>query len=203
MSIYGKLAKAKEMIANTELKKEGKNTFSNYDYFTPEQVQNLVQSVSNENGLLNLFSLKRNEFGVYGVLKVIDVDTGEFIEVEWATAIPEIKATNVAQQIGGCYTYTNRYLLSLTYWIVSNDLDFDTTENTKKFVESTKKEDKAEDTKEELPRFNKPEIEKLKGATEYLKKFEKSSDLIDDLLKKFRISGDKKREIADIRAAVK
>jgi hypothetical protein len=82
MSIYGKLAKAKEMIANTELKKEGKNTFSNYDYFTPEQVQNLVQSVSNENGLLNLFSLKRNEFGVYGVLKVIDVDTGEFIEVE-------------------------------------------------------------------------------------------------------------------------
>lgn len=64
-------------------------------------------------------------------------------------------------------------------------------------------ENKAEDTKEELPRFNKPEIEKLKGATEYLKKFEKSADLIDDLLTKFRISNDRKREIADVWASVK
>ena len=68
---------------------------------------------------------------------------------------------------------------------------------------TAKAEEKQAEKKEELPRFNKPEMEKLKGATEYLKKFDTSDALIQDILKKFRISNDSKREIADIRAAVK
>lgn len=132
MTIYEKLAKAKQQIANTEMKKAGKNSFSNYDYFTPEQVSMLVQKACDDNGLITLFSLKRNEFGEYGVLTVIDVAEGWEITVEWATAIPEIKATNVAQQIWGCMTYTERYLKMSLFWIIDNNLDFDTTENTKK-----------------------------------------------------------------------
>lgn len=132
MTIYEKLAKAKQQIANTEMKKAGKNSFSNYDYFTPEQVSMLVQKACDDNWLITLFSLKRNEFWEYGVLTVIDVAEGWEITVEWATAIPEIKATNVAQQIWGCMTYTERYLKMSLFWIVNNDLDFDTTENTKK-----------------------------------------------------------------------
>lgn len=132
MTIYEKLGNAKQQIANTEMKKAGKNSFSNYEYFTPEQVSILVQKACDTCGLLTLFSLKRNEYGEYWVLRVVDVETWDFIEVEWATAIPEIKATNVAQQIWGCMTYTERYLKMSLFWIVNNDLDFDTTENTKK-----------------------------------------------------------------------
>ena len=67
---------------------------------------------------------------------------------------------------------------------------------------TAKAEEKPADKKAELPRFNAPELEKLKGATEYLKKFEKSIDLITDLQTKFRISDTKKREIAEVWARV-
>jgi len=132
MTVFEKLANARQQIASTKMEKAGKNTFSNYNYFTPEQVQYLVQKANESCGLISLFSLERNEFWEYGVLEIIDVETWEKITVKGATAIPEIKATNVAQQIWGCYTYTNRYLLQLTYWIADNTLDFDTTENTMK-----------------------------------------------------------------------
>lgn len=132
MNVYSKLANAKKQIANTKMEKAWKNSFSNYNYFTPEQVAQLVQKACEDNGLITLFSLKRNEYWEYGVLQIIDTEKWEQIEIEWATAIPEIKATNVAQQIGGCMTYTERYLKMSAFWIIDNNLDFDTTENTKK-----------------------------------------------------------------------
>lgn len=132
MTIYEKLANAKQQIAQSDMKKAGHNSFSGYDYFTPEQVSMLVQKACDSCGLVTLFSLKRNEYGEYGLLKVVDAETWESVEVEWATAIPEIKATNVAQQIGGCMTYTERYLKMSLFGIIDNNLDFDTTENTKK-----------------------------------------------------------------------
>lgn len=70
-------------------------------------------------------------------------------------------------------------------------------ENTAKAQET-----KPAEKKEELPRFNDPELEKLKGATEYLKKFDTSDALIKDLLTKFRISNANKAKIADIWASV-
>ena len=54
------------------------------------------------------FDLKRNELGVFGVLTIFDLETGENIDYIMATAIPEIKATNIAQQLGGGGTYTER-----------------------------------------------------------------------------------------------
>ena len=134
MTVFEKLANARQQIANTKMEKAGKNTFSNYNYFTPEQVQQLVEKANESCWLISLFSLDRNEFWEYGVLEVVDIETWEKITVKWATAIPEIKATNLAQQIWGAMTYTNRYLLQLTYWIADNTLDFDTTENTMKTV---------------------------------------------------------------------
>lgn len=132
MTIYSKLAKAKQQIATTKMEKAGKNSFSNYSYFTPEQVAQLVQKACDDNGLITLFSLKRNEYWEYWVLSIIDIDEAWELTIEWATAIPEIKATNVAQQIGWCMTYTERYLKMSAFWIIDNNLDFDTTENTKK-----------------------------------------------------------------------
>ena len=66
---------------------------------------------------------------------MFDIDTGNSIEYIMATAIPEIKATNIAQQLGGCVTYTERYLKMSAFGIVDNNLDPDTTNNTKKTEE--------------------------------------------------------------------
>ena len=133
--LLNKLAAAKAEIKATKLKKEGKNTFSNYDYFTPSQIEFLVATACHNNKLLTSFDLIRNDLGVYGRLTIYDLESGEKLTTEMASAIPEIKATNIAQQLGGCVTYTERYLKMSLFGITDNQLDFDTTENTKKQAE--------------------------------------------------------------------
>ena len=130
-----KIAECKKSIKRTEMVKDGKNNYSNYTYFTPSKIEQLVSDVCNEEKLLTTFELKRNEFGEFGVLTIWDTENGESLSFEMATAIPEIKATNVSQQIGGCMTYTERYIKTSVFGITENNLDFDTTENTKERVE--------------------------------------------------------------------
>ena len=130
--LLNKLAAAKAEIKATKLKKEGKNTFSNYEYFTPSQIEFLVATACHNNKLLTSFDLIRNDLGVFGRLNIYDLESGEKLTTEMASAIPEIKATNIAQQLGGCVTYTERYLKMSLFGITDNQLDFDTTENTKK-----------------------------------------------------------------------
>lgn len=148
--ILKKMAQAKQHVKNTKLKKEGKNTFSNYEYFTPAQIEKIVSDACQECGLLTAFSLKRNEIGETGFLTVYDLETGQSIIYEMATAIPEIKATNIAQQLGGCVTYTERYLKMSAFGIIDNSLDFDTTENAKKRLSDACEEMAKQDTKEKI-----------------------------------------------------
>jgi hypothetical protein len=44
-NIITKLAVAKQQVATEKNAKAGKNSFSNYNYFTPEQVNTIVQKV--------------------------------------------------------------------------------------------------------------------------------------------------------------
>ena len=201
-NIIASLAKAKQKIATIKLSKEGTNDYSHYNYFTPDQVNKIVQSVCEEFKLVTKFDLKRNEYGVYGTLTVFDIESGESIVFEGATAIPEITATNVAQQIGGCMTYTERYLKMSAFGITDNSLDFDTTENTKKTVAAEPKTAVPTFTPSDLPWFNKEELQTLKGNTDWVKSFESSNALIESISTKYRISKAMKQEIADVRAAL-
>lgn len=126
MKIYEKLQKAREFIKNSDLKKSGYNDYSKYHYYTPEQVDKLVQGACKEVKILDLFDLKKNEHGYYGELTLIDLEDekGKIVFTQ-STDIPVIKATNVTQQIGGAVTYTNRYMLMTAFDIVDNNLDFD------------------------------------------------------------------------------
>lgn len=130
-NIITKLAVAKQQVATEKNAKAWKNSFSNYNYFTPEQVNTIVQKVCDACWLLTKFDLKRNEYGVFWTLTVYDIESWESLEFESATAIPEIKATNVAQQMWGCMTYTERYLKMTAFWIIDNSLDFDSDEQYK------------------------------------------------------------------------
>jgi len=129
MEIYKKLAQARAIIKALPIKKAGLNKFSNYDYFTPEQINGLVHEAEKQTGLIHMFSLKRDQDGLHGHLAIIDIETTEVINFMQATDIPEIKATNVAQQIGGAVTYTLRYMLMTAFDIADNSLDFDSKDN--------------------------------------------------------------------------
>ena len=136
MQIYKKLAAARAFIKSSPIKKAGWNDYSKYYYFTPEQINQLVHLAEVETGLIHTFDLIRDQNGLHGYLIIRDIETGEVLTFTQATAIPEIKATNVAQQIGGAVTYTNRYMLQTTFDIVDDGLDFDAKDNREKELKS-------------------------------------------------------------------
>lgn len=191
-----KLAEAKKDIASQKIQKAWKNAYSKYAYFTPEQVNQIVEDVCEKYWLFTKFDLIRDELWVEWQLTIYDVESDENITFIWATAIPEIKATNVAQQIWWCMTYTERYLKMTAFWIADNSLDLDTTENTKKNAEEKKEE-------VEKPRFNKEELEMLKKENDYVNKFNHPDALIKDIETKFKISKENRQKISDIRADLK
>ena len=141
MNIYQKLDKARELVRNTKRKKDGRNTFSKYDYFTPETVELIVADVCNQLKLLPICNLKRNEFGLYQEMELYDIE--EFgdadepmqsIIFELATVHGSLKATNETQQMGGTDTYSERYIKMKVFQIKDNNLDFDAQSDKEKSV---------------------------------------------------------------------
>lgn len=126
MKVLQKIFKARRIIKSSNLTKVGRNEHSKYDYYTPEQVNKLVNDACEELQLLNIYQLKRTDLGLIGVVTVYDLESGEKEEFTQATEIPQITATNIAQQLGGAVTYSERYILMSIYDIKDNNLDFDT-----------------------------------------------------------------------------
>lgn len=136
MNITEKLLQARKLIKAASLKKEGRNKFSKYDYFTPSQVSELVNTVCQELNMLPMFSLKKDEHGLFGELIILDTEPGVLqgdnlatLVFEMRTEMPSITATNMTQQMGGCETYTKRYMLMSAFDITDNNLDFDSQDN--------------------------------------------------------------------------
>ena len=157
MEIYNKLQQAREFIKNSPVKKEGKNTYSGYEYFTPSQISKLVHDACQETGLIHVYRLYRKKLGYNATLVIVNTSNpDEVIIFNMPTSMPEIKATNEAQRLGGTVTYSQRYLLMIAFDIVDNSLDFDTTENTIKTVKpAAQKVDKKTKTIPEIKDFQK------------------------------------------------
>lgn len=171
-----KIQKAIELIKGKNLKKLGKNTFSKYDYYTPEQVSELVIGATHEVGLLTKFDLIRNDLGITGRLSIFDIESDESpVVYEMASAIPDIKATNISQQLGGAMTYTKRYLLMNAFDITDNNLDFDTTENTEK--QSKKQEQKSMDIDETVKESVKNAVGECKSIASITKMWNNNKEL--------------------------
>ena len=132
MNLYQKLNTARKLVRETKHKKGGSNTYSKYDYFTPEQVELIVAEVCEETQMIPLCSLKRNEFGLYQELTLVNLeDTKEILVFELATVRGEMKATNETQQMGGTDTYSERYIKMKVFQIKDNNLDPDSKDNLK------------------------------------------------------------------------
>ncbi len=139
--IYIKLNEARKLVRSSGYKKDGRNDYSKYDYFTPEMVENIVSEVCEKQKLLTLCNLKADEFGLYQELTLIDLDTtsdykegtrsqGQLV-FQLRTTMGEMKATNATQQMGGTDTYSERYIKMKVFQIKDNNLDFDSQDHTK------------------------------------------------------------------------
>lgn len=181
--VLKKLADAKKIIRTTTVKKKGKNTFSNYEYFLPSQITELVQDACSKNGLVTMFNTQRDaNRDIYASLTVSDIDSGESVTFNQVTAIPEIKATNLAQQLGGLNTYSSRYLMMFAFDITEDGLDFDSTANTKAQSKAPKTSSKPQLT-ESHPKWN--DIVKFVSAGGTLK----------DITTKYSVSADIKNKL--------
>jgi len=143
--ILKKMAEAKKLIAKAKTPKQGVNSFSGYKYFTPEQVSTITQKVCEKLNMTTKFDMFRNELGIYATLTIFCLETSENLIYQTVTEIPTIKGANIAQQLGGAMTYTERYLKMTAFGIVDNNLDFDAktvapTENATKNYEKKEKE---------------------------------------------------------------
>lgn len=128
-NVFTKILAARKIIKEAPIKRAGRNKYSEYDYFTPDQITSLVDLACQEMGLVHLFSLMEDEIGIYGQLTIVDAGTGDNVVSIMRTKMPSIKATNETQQMGGCSTYTKRYMLMDAFDISDNTLDFDSHDN--------------------------------------------------------------------------
>jgi hypothetical protein len=129
-NIYQKLQEARKLVRETKHKKAGTNTYSNYDYFTPEQVELIVAEVTEETGTVCLCSLKADENGLYQELTLLDIESPDNrVTFQLRTKHGQMKATNEAQQMGGTDTYSERYIKMKVFQIKDNNLDPDSQDN--------------------------------------------------------------------------
>lgn len=175
-TVLKKILNVRDAIKNTSIKKLGRNEFSKYDYFTPEQIDQLTFIECKKQGLFNKYDLKRTELGLIATMIVFDIEGEDALNFELAMEIPEIKATNISQQLGGAMTYSKRYLLMNIYDISDNSLDFDSQEPSKK--QSAKTETNTE------KQWLNPKTEQWTKAVAFLKEGHK----IDEIKKKYNIS---------------
>ena len=84
-NVLEKLKKARDIVKSSNLKKEGRNDYSKFDYYTPEQVEALVDKACKETGTIVLCNLKADEFGLYQTLDFIDLESEEKISFEMRT----------------------------------------------------------------------------------------------------------------------
>ena len=174
--VLSKLATARVFIKSHPIKKDGRNEYSKYDYFTPEIVSKLVNDACVESDLICIFSLKQDTIGYYGELITTDLESGEQLVTEMRTAKPVITATNETQQMGGMNTYAKRYILMSLFDIEDNTIDFDSQDNTRS--------DKKNNTATDLPWLNE-KTKEFEGAVEKMKAGKSS---IEALRKYFKIS---------------
>ncbi len=125
MKIYQKLKEARDLVRSGKYKKDGTNTYSKYDYFTPEMVEHIVSDVTDKTNTICICNLKADEYGIYQEMIFQDLEDDSNITFQLRTERGDMKATNTTQQMGGTDTYSERYIKMKVFQIKDNNLDFD------------------------------------------------------------------------------
>jgi hypothetical protein len=146
MSIYKKLQEARIKLQNMELKKTGRNTFANYDYFELGDFLLPIQIIFNDLGLCGVVSFTAE----LATLKVVDMESDQSIEFTSPMGSANLKGCHEVQNIGAVETYQRRYLWVTALEIVEHDALDATTAKDKDAPES-RQTSKPASTKEPKP----------------------------------------------------
>lgn len=187
------------------------NSFGNYKYRSCEDIVEAVKPLLAEQKLVLNLSDDIHEVGgriyVQAVATLFD-ESGKQIaySVGFAREEESKKGMDSSQITGSCSSYARKYALN---WLFAIDDWVDSDSINKGEVKEVKKKEEKDITKEwpfvdknELPWFNKPDMEKLRWEVEWVKEKQSSDELIKAIETKFRVSKAMKQEIADFRASL-
>lgn len=149
MNIYEKMQVVKKLLSDAELKKTGKNDYSNFEYYELSDILpaiitfcenyrlfthvNFVKEYSTKTITTEESQVQEKvKVGESAILTVINIDNpAEKIEYSSDVKDLELKAANAIQNYGGIQTYSRRYLYMNAFDIVEAEM-FDKEMNKKK-----------------------------------------------------------------------
>jgi hypothetical protein len=118
INIFQKLQKSRVELQQKKIKKSGKNTYSNYEYFELGDFLPAINEICLKNGISPIFHFS-NELAT---LTIFDADNTESTLVfETPIDIASLKGCNNIQNIGGTQTYARRYLYMMAFEIAESD----------------------------------------------------------------------------------
>lgn len=188
MNIYQKIQAVKSEILKANLKKSGKNKFANFDYYELSDIMPTIIELCNKYNLYTHVTFNEE----FASLSIIDSESEKSVHFASPMRALELKGCNAIQSLWWVQSYQRRYLYLMAFDISESDM----------FDAVSWKEESKKEKKDDVKWFNKEELERLQGNTEYLKKFATSDDLIKDIQKFYAINKEMKLKIADVRANV-
>jgi len=159
-NLYIKIQTAKKLLSEKNLKKSGKNSYSNFDYF---ELSDFLPSIIEIFADIGLFS-KVTFTDETATLKIVNAENpAETEEYTSPMRTLELKGANAIQSLGGIQTYQRRYLYMAALDITESDM-FDST--------SGEKDDKLDESKS-----GKSNADYLKESHQREKEYAKSTGI--------------------------
>lgn len=116
--IYEKMAKACVAFLEAKPKKTGKNKFSDYNYFTLDDIEPPLKRVCEKIGIFYYVTFTEEN----ALLTVVDTTDGTQFTVTSPYASAEVKGCQPIQNLGAVQTYLRRYLLMAAFGITEPDV---------------------------------------------------------------------------------
>ncbi len=149
MNIYEKMQVVKKLLSDAELKKTGKNDYSNFEYYELSDILPAIITFCENYRLFTHVNFvkeygtktittegnqvqEKAKIGENAILTIINIDNPKE-KLEYSSDIKdlELKAANAIQNYGGIQTYSRRYLYMNAFDIVEAEM-FDKEMNKKK-----------------------------------------------------------------------
>lgn len=156
-NIYQKLAEARVLLQNSEIKKSGMNSFAKFKYFELQDFLPEINNIFNKLGLISVFNLdeKRAKLTIINSNK-----TDETLTFYTPTAEADIKGAQAIQKLGGVHTYLKRYLYLNALEIAEHDA-IDAVEQKKETKTQPKKEKDFRDKLVDFVKENNLDVKKV------------------------------------------
>ena len=112
-----KLAKARVMFQQANVKMSGENSFAKYKYYELSDILPVTNKINEELGILTIISFTAD----LATCDVVDSESGDKITFTSPMSTAQLKGCHDVQNLGAVQTYIKRYLYQNVYEITESD----------------------------------------------------------------------------------